>query len=644
MAENVLSIDNIDKSHDGRPLISALSLGVNAGEKVGLIGRNGAGKSTLLNMIAGLDQPEIGNIALRKELRMAFLHQLPSFPGLHKVGEVLQSALGELKDCISAYEQAVQNQAANSDDLLQRIEKLGGWDADHRIDLARKQLKIPDDDTPLEQLSGGERKRLALAKILIEQAQFLLLDEPTNHLDAETVEWLESWLQQSQATVIVVTHDRYFLDKVVDRLIELRNGQLHSYRGNYTDYVSARVVEEALRERSQQRRLHNLLGELEWARRSPQARTGKSKARLQRIDEAQAEVQRLAGPQSLGRFDFATAPKLGKQILEIDDVQLQFDPQRPLVKGLSMMLRRGERIGVIGPNGCGKSTLLKAIAGLVETTAGQLRLGVNTKIAYFDQQRSSLNPDLSVQANLCPDGGNTVFPGGGEGLHVAAWLDRFGFSAATHQRQVSTLSGGERNRLAIARFLLSPANVLLLDEPTNDLDIPTLGLLEEAIARFDGCVLIVSHDRYLLDKVCTGILGFESQWLEPGTVTLVQGDYTFYSKQRATPLRSQYLNARQQQKKDAGKNAESTAPKKTKQKRANKLSYREQKELDGIEDKIAAAETRVVELEAIIASPDFWSQAHEETRSVQSQLEQARADAEGLFDRWESLMTRQQGS
>ena len=644
MSENVISVDNISKSHDGRPLIEGLSLGVDAGEKVGIIGSNGAGKSTLLQLIAGQDHCDRGKIALRKDLKLAFLQQIPDLSGFATVAEALADGVRELRACISAYEQAAESMHSEAATLLQRIETLGGWDYQHRIDLAAQQLGLTGLQGPIKSLSGGERKRVALAQILLAQPDLLLLDEPTNHLDAETVDWLETWLAQSPATVLIVTHDRYFLDKVVDRLMELRDGLMHSYRGNYTDYLSARAIELAHNERRQQRRLRGLLTELEWARRSPQARTTKSKARLQRIDEVQAEVQRVTGQNPIAGFEFAAPPKQGKRILEIDDLELGFGELPPLLKGLTLKLRKGERIGVVGPNGSGKSTLLKAIVGLLKPRAGDIVFGLNTQVAYFDQERSALDPDLTVQGNLCPDGGRTVFPNDHEAMHVAAWLERFGFSSATHMRQVSTLSGGERNRLAIARFLLRPANLLLLDEPTNDLDIPTLGLLEDAIVQFSGCVIIVSHDRYLLDKVCTGIIGFEGSLGSPGAVTMFQGDYTFYAQQHLLPLRRQQqqvqreqaterkrLQARQNNASDQTRAATTPKP----------LSYAERKELDTIEAKIESCESLVTQLEKTMAEPEFWVQDHALTRAVQQQLDEAKTQAENLFARWEELMTRQ---
>ncbi len=648
----VFTIKNGVKTHDGRPLLESVDLSVLEGNKIGLIGRNGSGKSTLLRIIAGMDSLDEGELGMRKGIRIGVLRQNPHFDEEATGRQIVSSVFDELRAVIKAYEQAAIEGSDNTDSLLHDIERLGGWEHEHRIDKSLDQAGFPKErlDATVRTLSGGERKRLALAQLLLGTWDLLLLDEPTNHLDAQTVDGLQAWLQQTPATLVLITHDRYFLDAIVGRMVEVRQGRLMNYDGNYTDYLASRALEEAHREQRQHRQLRRLLTELEWARRSPQARTTKSKSRLQRIDSVQAEVNSLAGEQVAAAFSFAKAPRLGSTILEFNAVGFAYPgtenseaPARPLLRNFTLGLRRGMRIGILGPNGIGKSTLLRLVMGKEEPSSGEIRKGKNTTVAYFDQHRALLDPELRVRETLAPDGGDTVFPPGKEGgQHVASWLDRFGFSNLMHQRQVSTLSGGEKNRLALSKFLLQEANLLILDEPTNDLDIPTLNLLEEAIAAFDGCVLLVSHDRYMLDKVVTGILAFESEFtfLEPGSVNYFEGNYTDYSRGRLAELRRRdQEHKRTLLKQDS--NAQSSTGKKNAQKA--KLSYKEQRELDTIEADIEEADRAVEVLQKRVHDPALWASGEREGLGLQEELAAAEKTTAKLYARWEELEAKSSG-
>lgn len=644
MSSNILGLNGVTKSHDGRRLISDVSLGLDVGEKVGLIGANGAGKSTLLRIIAGQTSPDAGRVSLRKGTRVAFLEQVPNLAGYTTVRQALDDSLAELRQCIAAYERAAAKMDPDGPELLDRIERLGGWDYQHRVENAAAQAKIAELEAPIEHLSGGERKRVALARLILQQPDLLLIDEPTNHLDATTVAWLEEWLKGSRATVILVTHDRYFLDDVVDRLLELRDGSLRAYAGNYTDYLGARAVEEAHQARTRHRQLRILMGELEWARRSPKARTTKSRARLDRIDQAQQEVLQLAGAKFAVDFAFGRAPRLGRAIVELDSLNMAFGDGPPLLSGLTLTMRRGERIGILGPNSAGKSTLLKLIVGELEPTGGKVKIGVNTRIAYFDQQRAALDNQATVRETLTAGGADVVTPGHGPTIHVAAWLDRFGFDPLTHDRPVATLSGGERNRLAIARFLLEDANLLIMDEPTNDLDIPTLNLLEQSLAEFDGCVLVVSHDRYFLDKVVTGILAFESDYLGPAAVNLVQGGYTHYRDLRLRQLEDERQQKdREQAAVDRQAKAKARAKVKAKPGANKGLTYGERLELEGLEPAVEEADGAVAALEEQLADPLIWRDGAEKGREIQEKLGAAQERAATLLCRWEELMTKLEG-
>ena len=640
MSTSIISLQGISKSHHDRPLFENITLGIDQGEKIGIIGANGAGKSTLLRIIAGQEESDSGKINLRKSVRIGFLEQIPTLDEKKTAREVIEEGLLDLRSAIAAYEKAAENEGEDTTELLLHIEQLGGWDYEHRIKYAALQLGINFLDQKIGLLSGGERKRVALARLILEEPDLILLDEPTNHLDAETVDWLEGWFKASKSSIILVTHDRYFLDRVVNRLIEVRDGGLHSYPGNYTDFLEARAIEEAHRERTHHRQLKVLMTELEWARRSPMARTTKSQSRLDRIGEVQANVERLTGKEFKANFQFGETPRLGGIILEFENVKMSYDDGPVLIKDLTLNMKKGERIGILGSNGAGKSTLLKLITGDLTPVDGKVKIGHNTKFAYFDQHRSEIDPEASVRKIVSPEGNDTVFPYGGAGIHIASWLDQFGFDHSQHSRPVHSLSGGERNRLAIARFLLQDANLLILDEPTNDLDIPTLNMLEEAIANFAGCVLLVSHDRYLLDKIATGIIGFEAEYEGPGTVTFVQGNYTNYNDLRLKKLKKA-KEAREKEELSAQRANKEKATKKKGNKKA--LTWAEDKEFKKLEPLLEKLDERVSELEEELADPAIWANGTEKGREIQTLLDAAKAESEKTWARWQELSEKAEG-
>ncbi len=602
-----------------------MTFGVDRGAKIGVIGANGAGKSTLLKIIGGLDEPDGGRVVVRGGCKVAFLEQEPALPGGATVRQVLEVPLAELKAAVESGD-------------VERAEALSAWDWEHRLERAAENLGVTRLDEVVDVLSGGQRKRVALARMVLERADVLLLDEPTNHLDTEISDWLEQWLATSDATALLVTHDRYFLDRVVTRMAEVRDGQVRMYAGNYTDYLEARAREEEHRASVRKRRLQLLKAELEWARRAPKARRTKAKARLDRIDDAKAEQRTLSAQQLVADFRFGSPPRLGKTILELVDVHKGYDGQPELIDGLSLIVRKGERFGVIGPNGCGKSTLLKLIGDELTPDRGTLTRGTHTRIAWLDQERSVLDPTQTVRRTLLPDGGEFVFVGGHK-LHVNGWLQRFAFPPDRHNMRVGSLSGGERNRLAIARFLLEDANVLLLDEPTNDIDLVTANVLEEALARFEGCVMVVSHDRFFLDKIATGIIAFDdlAGEHEGQKVNVIQGDYTNYSR-----VRLKHLEARREAASQKRVEERRQARARTLADREKKpgLTWNEKQELSGMEAAIEAAEAEVERLEALLADGALWTTDHETARRVDDELRTARAAAEALYARWEDLESR----
>ncbi len=637
MPETALNIRQLSHSFGERQLFDDVSLGVHVGDRVGLIGDNGSGKSTLLRMIAGREQAESGVVELQGGLRMAMLDQIPDLPSGVTARQVLEEELRPLLDAIAAYEEAAANADDQAGDLLSEIERLGGWDWEHRLVRAAAEAGVGVDggdlDALVDTMSGGQRKRVALARLRLSNADIIMLDEPTNHLDSATVEAMEVWLASTPATVLVVTHDRFFLEAVVTRIVELREGKLSAYRGGYADYLTVRAQEEEQRAKVRHRRLQVLKVEMEWARRSPKARTTKANARLDRVEAMKGEQEALKPVTKTAGIRFGEGPRLGKTILELNHVTKGFSPGAPLIDGLWLKLRPGDRLGVVGPNGCGKTTLLRLAMGELEPDSGTLEVGVNTRPAYFDQHRTELDPARSLKKTLVPDGGDFVFPGGRK-THVSSWLQRFAFDARVHGMAVAKLSGGERNRLAIAKFLLSDANLLLLDEPTNDLDLLTLNLFEEALAEFPGCVLVVTHDRYFLDKVSTGTLGF----VGGGEVVLHAGGYTAYQGHLAE--RAQRLAADQGGEAPPSTASTPTGPKAPKRKR---LTYAEKREFDGIEDRIAEADARVEQLTAAYADPGLWTDGPERGVALKENLDDASQQAEQLYERWAELSDKADG-
>jgi len=630
LAETALHLQDLHKAYGERVLLGGAELAVQVGEKIGLIGDNGSGKSTLLHILAGRTEPDAGSLSVRRDARIALLEQVPALDEAATARQVLEELFVPVLDAIEAYERAAEALDPTAEALLEEIERLGGWDWEHRLRRAADEAGVEDLRATVATLSGGERRRLALARLDLQAPDLMLLDEPTNHLDADSVERLEDWLEASRATCVISTHDRYFLERVVDRIVELRDGRLRTYRGGYSDYLAARAREEALRERVRKRRLQLLQGELEWARRAPKARGGKSRARLDRIENEQAEVEQLRAAGGIGSVQFGAGPRLGKTVLELDGVTKAFGGEPPVVDGLSLKLVRGERWGIVGLNGCGKTTLLRLVAGTLEPDEGRIVRGVNTRHAYYEQHRTELCPTDSLRAALSPDG-DWVFPGGHK-VHVASWLTRFAFPSRMHDVAVANLSGGERNRLALARFMLSDANLLLLDEPTSELDLLTLRVFEEALAVFPGCVLVVTHDRFFLDKVATGVLGFGRTPGSAGNVAVCQGGYAQLRRLREAAA----LEARAAETERA-RAARATRTRPTKR---GGLTYLEKEELAGMEARIESEEAAVAHLEEAYADPAVWQDGATLGLELQRKLDVARATVEGLYVRWEELAER----
>jgi ATP-binding cassette ChvD family protein len=524
-----------------RQVLKDIYLSFFYGAKIGVLGANGAGKSSLLRLIAGVDQDYLGEITFAKGYSVGFLEQEPKLDPDKTVKEVVEEGRRELVGWLREFE-AVSNrlgEAVSAEEMERLLERQGelqekidaasGWDLESRLELAMDALRCPPGDARVGVLSGGEKRRVALCRLLIQQPDILLLDEPTNHLDAESVQWLEQHLHQYAGTVIAVTHDRYFLDNVAGWILELDRGQGIPFQGNYSSWLEQKRARLEQEEKAESRRQKTLQMELDWIRMSPKARQAKSKARVERYEERLSEEHdRLA--EELEIY-IPPGPRLGKVVLEADGLAKAYG-DKVLFENLSFKLPSGGIVGVIGPNGAGKTTLFRMIVGGEKPDAGTLRLGETVKLGYVDQDRDL--PGEKTVWEVVSDGLDQVLLGKRE-VPSRAYVARFNFSGADQQKRVKDLSGGERNRVHLARMLKEGANLLLLDEPTNDLDVATLRALEEALERFGGCSVVISHDRWFLDRVATHILAFEGE----SRVVWFEGNYSDYEADRRRRLGKQ---------------------------------------------------------------------------------------------------------
>ncbi len=572
-------------------VLDQASVTILEGERVGLVGRNGSGKSTFLQIAAGVMAPDAGELNRRRDLVVGYMPQMFELDETTTVhGNILAGAQSVL-DLIEEYETAPP-ESARSGILLEQIDHFDGWNLEHRAKSLITNLHAPDPERAVSTLSGGEKRRVALCRALLARPDFLILDEPTNHLDTGSIEWLEDFLARYSGTCLFVTHDRYFLDRVATRVVELSGGKFFSYAGNYTDYLLARAERQSVEEMQEKKRQKFLKRELAWVRKAPRARRTKSVDRVERYFEMAAQE----GPEAELDVDLIIppAPKLANRVIELREVSMDLGGRR-LIDNLTLNLAAGERLGIVGRNGLGKSTLLKIMLGQVEPTSGEVEIGARTEINYVDQNRLLLDDSKTVWEEVGE--GMEYVRLGEENITLRGYLRRFLFTEERINTKIDQLSGGERSRVLLAKILKRGGNVLILDEPTNDLDLGTLRLLEEALVAFKGNVIVVSHDRYFLNRVCTAILAFEGE----GAIHYTVGNYDYYLEKRATTVAGGVDPGPVAAPKAAGV----TAPGYRKEK-PRKLSWNEQRELEGMEDAILAAENEVVRLETLVAAPDFF--------------------------------------
>jgi sulfate-transporting ATPase len=539
----IFSMHRVNKTTPaGKQIIKNISLSFFYGAKIGIIGLNGSGKSTVMKIIAGLDQSYQGDVSFSSGFTVGYLPQEPDLDETKTVKEIVMEGVQEIVDVLQEYEEinnsfmdeAIMNDADKMDKLIARqgevqdkIDSLDAWELDSKLNRAMDALRCPPDNQPISELSGGERRRVALTRLLLQNPDVLLLDEPTNHLDAESIDWLEQHLQQYAGTVIAVTHDRYFLDNVAGWILELDRGEGIPWKGNYSSWLEQKSNRLKQEEKSESKRQKMLQRELDWVRMNPKGRQAKNKARISNYDKLLAEDQKEK--ENKLEIPIPNGPRLGNNVIDAVNVSKGFG-DKLLYDKLNFTLPPAGIVGIIGPNGAGKTTIFKMIMDEINPDSGEFKVGETVKIGYVDQTHADLNPEKSIFEVV--SGGTEFIEIGNQKINARAYLSKFAFSGSDQSKKVGVLSGGERNRLHLAMTLKTEANVLLLDEPTNDIDVNTLRALEEGIENFAGCAVVISHDRWFLDRICTHILAFEGD----SEVYWFEGSYSEYEENKKKRL------------------------------------------------------------------------------------------------------------
>ncbi|TCP20345.1 ATP-binding cassette subfamily F protein uup [Scopulibacillus darangshiensis] len=622
---SLLSVENLYKTYGEKVLFDHISFAVSEKQRIGLIGVNGTGKSTLLKVIAGIETAEEGDIVHANHFHIEYLPQNPEFAEELTVLEQIYYGDSELMKVLREYEQVLHDLETDSENkrkqerffaVQQKMDECGAWEANTVAKTVLMRLGITDVTKSVKTLSGGQKKRVAIAKALIQPADLLILDEPTNHLDNETIEWLESFLAQYPGAIILVTHDRYFLNRVTNRIFELDKGKLYSYDGNYEVFLDKKAEREEKEILDEKKRQNLLRRELAWLRRGAKARTTKQKARIGRVEELRDQKSDIAD----SKMEMAIgSTRLGNKVLEIDEVSKAYGSEK-VIDHFSYLVAPNERLGIIGPNGSGKTTLLNMLAGLIQPDAGSIEVGQTVKIGYYTQIHVEMNGDLRV-VEYIKEAAEVIHTADGHVITAEQMLERFLFSRASQWTYIRKLSGGERRRLYLLRTLMTAPNVLFLDEPTNDLDTQTLSILEDFLDQFPGAVITVSHDRYFLDRVVDHLIAFE----EGGAIRRFEGNYTEYLESKE---KDKVSVEKQSKPKDESKKSIS------KRNRTKKLSYKEQIEWDGMEERIDELERQVEDLQASIEKAGSDSIKVQELFKEQQKVEQ---ELEQALERWTEL-------
>ncbi len=622
-----LTADKITKSYSEKTLFNDISLSINEGDKIGLIGINGTGKSTLLNVLSGVEQVDSGKIMYLSNLRIQYLMQNPHFEAGTTVLEQVYKGASPVMKLLRDYESILLKVSENPNDsilqkelinLSHKMDNMNAWSVEAEAKSILTKIGITDYHADVATLSGGQRKRVAMASTLISPADLLILDEPTNHIDNDTVDWLEKYLGNRKGALLMVTHDRYFLDRVANKMIEIDNGKLYIYQANYTKYLEMKAEREELEQSSERKRQGLIRSELEWIRRGAQARSTKQKARINRFND----LIEQKGPAETESIKIQTGfSRLGGKVIELYNINKSF-PCGTVIKDFSYILLRDDRIGIIGRNGSGKSTLIKIAAGRLKPDSGKVEIGETVKIGFFSQENEDMNENLRVIEYIREQADILTTK---EGVITASqMLERFLFTPEMQWTLVSKLSGGEKRRLYLLRILMSAPNVLMLDEPTNDLDIQTLTVLENYLDEFQGAVIVVSHDRYFLDRVTDGIFSFEGN----GIIRQYIGNYSDYSRQ----IKLQHERIPENTMKTAKDNTSEKSG--NKKDRPIKFTFKEQKEFEQIDDTIAKLEKDILEMESLMeqAASDFVK-----LQKLTEEKEKLEGDLDHAMNRWTYL-------
>ncbi|MGI9241375.1 MAG: ABC-F family ATP-binding cassette domain-containing protein [Verrucomicrobiales bacterium] len=610
----LISATDLDLTYGDQVVLNAATLAVHEGDKVGLVGRNGCGKSSFLKILAGIEKPDSGQIATRNELVVGYLSQ--EFT-LREDTDVISNIRDGAAHVLALIERFETGSGGDHDSLQNQIEAADGWNLDARIATAMESLGAPAADRRVSELSGGEKRRVALCRAIISRPDFLILDEPTNHLDVESITWLEQFLINSKAACLFVTHDRYFLDRIANRIVELANGTFFSHQGSYNDFLEAKAIRQGQDQARENKRQAFLRREIEWVRAGVKARTTKSRSRLDNFYEIESQT---APERELNmELIIPPAPRLGNTVVDAKGIGVHLD-KRWLFADLDLEFEPGTCTGITGRNGLGKTTLLRTLMGTLEPTEGSVTIGKRTHFNYVDQARLQLDGSNSIIKEV--GGDSEVVQFGPDTISIRSYLRRFLFEDDRLNMRIDCLSGGEQSRVLLAKILHNGGNFLVLDEPTNDLDLQTLRVLEEAILGFAGCVVVVSHERYFLDRVCDKIIAFEGS----GQVRCQVGNFSYYQEK---------FGKRRQQPKAAAK---PVAAKPVEKKDApRKLKWKEERELESMEETIGATEARISEIEAKFADPDFYASNAEELPGLEEEMKQLKPQVDRLYARWEEL-------
>ena len=620
-------VDHLKKTYGAKTLLADVSFIINEGEHVGLIGQNGTGKSSLLNILAGIDEAESGTITCSNDFRIGYLSQNPSLNPEHTVFEAIYESDNPLLRLVHDYEWSVEQLQQHPQDekylkqfeaLEQKMNQVDGWQYEVKIKSILQHVGIEDIHQQISTLSGGQKKRVGLAKVLMEEPDLLLLDEPTNHLDMQAIQWLEQYLASYKGSLLLVTHDRYFLERVVDHMFELTQGRIEAYDGNYQSYLEQKSQREQIAQKMSHKQQRLYQQELQWMRQGAKARTTKQQARIQRFEQLEKEVKQTDSKESLAiRFD---QTRIGKRVFQLKDVSLQIGNQS-IVRSLEWIIQSQARIGIVGENGVGKSIFLNALAGLYPFSEGEMTVGDTVRLAYYKQQDEDIPMDKQLVQYL-REYAEEVRQKNGEVASITELLETFLFPRYMHGALIGTLSGGERRRLYLLRLLMTKPNVLLLDEPTNDLDIDTLTVLEDYLEEFNGAVIVVSHDRYFLDKTMDQLFVIKGQ----GNTELYYGSMSDFLEKQGD------LTVEETKTVEVPKVTETSKP--STSEKAKKMTYHEKKEWEEIEGKIAGLEASIEEIQE---SMNQQAQDFAKLQELQTQLETLELELANSYERWEYL-------